>query len=345
MARFNQSAMFKPAKVEHAGLWFDKYLRIQNTDNKETQQKQAHVQSVAALAEPTLYKAFYEDWKASVLACETSGFVVKHGNASTLGRLAIGLGNESTIETSITLHHTYGMPYIPGSALKGLAAHYADQRLGAEWKKGTQAYEILFGYANKLDEEGQSLGADAGFVTFFDALYIPGSGQNGSALHPDIITVHHPDYYNKEEDPHAPADWDSPIPIPFLTATGQFWVALAGPEAWVTAAFMITEWALKEFGVGAKTSSGYGRMILQPPPLDPSEMQAKELIQQVNKLPNQKVANEIQSYANRWRQLVARDELKRLAAQAIIDKVRASGREKKDMEKSWYQELLTFVSG
>ncbi len=34
--------------------------------------------------------------------------------------LIVGLGNESVYETSMTLHHIYGIPYIPGSAIKGV---------------------------------------------------------------------------------------------------------------------------------------------------------------------------------------------------------------------------------
>ena len=36
-------------------------------------------------------------------------------------RLIIGLGGKGTLKMGITLHHLYGFPYIPGSALKGLA--------------------------------------------------------------------------------------------------------------------------------------------------------------------------------------------------------------------------------
>ena len=38
-------------------------------------------------------------------------------------RMVVGLGNESVYETSMTLHHIYGIPYIPGSALKGIMRH------------------------------------------------------------------------------------------------------------------------------------------------------------------------------------------------------------------------------
>lgn len=39
-------------------------------------------------------------------------------------RMVIGLGGEHIQETSMTLHHVYGIPYIPGSAVKGMVRHY-----------------------------------------------------------------------------------------------------------------------------------------------------------------------------------------------------------------------------
>ena len=34
--------------------------------------------------------------------------------------MVVGLGGESVYETSITLHHIYGIPYIPASSIKGV---------------------------------------------------------------------------------------------------------------------------------------------------------------------------------------------------------------------------------
>jgi CRISPR-associated protein Cmr6 len=43
----------------------------------------------------------------------------------TQGRLIVGLGNKGPLEIGFTLHHTTGLPIIPGSALKGLCRTYA----------------------------------------------------------------------------------------------------------------------------------------------------------------------------------------------------------------------------
>jgi CRISPR-associated protein Cmr6 len=248
------------ARGTHAGLWFDKYLLKQEDKIHEVNEQRellileenVHsrydlVKEVCALPEPIMYKPFFERWKA-ILLDEHNAEV---RCARVKGRMIVGLGLESVIETAVLLHRTYGVPYIPGSALKGLAASYVRQHLGKDWQKGSSQYKILFGDTD-----------DAGYITFFDALYIPGSGYNKQALWPDIIAVHHQQYY---QDKAAPADWDSPIPVPLLSATGEYLIALAAPDLqqrkqWLDLAFQILGQALDKSGIGAKTSSGYGRM-------------------------------------------------------------------------------------
>lgn len=231
-----------PHRTTHAGLWLDKYLYAQGDD----QSKKQLVEAIAGnISHDEPYRAFYSRWKQSL-----KDLGVRFREAEVKTRLAINLGAENVLETSIALHRTYGAPYIPGSALKGLAASFARNRLNDEWDKNRDAYQIVFGDTD-----------NAGFVTFFDALYIPETGFRGTALWPDIITVHHPEYYQGVNKP--PADWDSPTPIPFLTATGKYLIALRGPKEWVTAAFEILESAMSEEGIGAKTSSGYGRLVLE----------------------------------------------------------------------------------
>lgn len=250
----NPREVLKGVKVQsdtHAGLWLDKYM----SSFQESNAKRDLVEQVSKRISP-LYKDFFHRWEQTL---EKAG--AKTRKAEVKGRLAINLGAEAVLETSISLNHTYGVPYIPGSALKGLAAHYANNCLDpANWGEDSEAFLILFGNPT-----------GSGHVRFFDALYVPNSGFQHQALWPDVITVHHPKYYRGEQVP--PADWDSPTPIPFLSATGEYLVALAGPDEWVKAAFDILKLALEEEGIGAKTSSGYGRMILE------EDKSPKELIQ------------------------------------------------------------------
>lgn len=236
-------------KFPHAGLWLDKFLTSQDGGSEEIKPATQLVKEVSGIDEPAGYQQFYSRWLETL-----AKLGVKPRPITVNGRLAIGLGRASVIETGLTLHHTYGVPIIPGSALKGLASTYADQYLAnTVWRKGGKAHNALFGTVNR-----------AGVVTFFDAL--PETGKGNWKIHPDVITVHHPDYYQGKSTP--PADWDSPTPIPFLAITGTFLVALQpapGAEGWEEVAYGILGQAMAKLGVGAKTSSGYGRMRIDKP--------------------------------------------------------------------------------
>lgn len=254
-------AVLEPIKwerAEHAGLWLDKYLKNQDRkatgddDNRDTARHQLMAEATR-IALPAGYDKFFAQWESALSGL--NGRIIRC-YAPALGRIIIGLGGESPSETAITLHHTFGVPYLPGSALKGLSAFYArnyldhqDWRLGANNKPGN-AYQKLFGDTTR-----------AGSVTYYDAYYVPSSADRNRMLHTDTITVHHQEYYQGKN--VAPADWDKPIPVPFISATGIYLVALGGAEPeWVEAGLTILGMALEELGIGAKTSSGYGRMAL-----------------------------------------------------------------------------------
>src|SRR6266567_4078380 len=172
----------------HPGLWLDKYIEEQENKDVESQSNKAQgkgnsrsdfVKEVASLRELGEYEKVFQRWTKMLTDYDAQTRI-----ATVKGRMIVGLGSESVLETSICLHRTYGVPYIPGSALKGLAASYAHQRLGGEWQRGGQFHTIVFGDTDK-----------AGYITFFDALYLPGSGYKRRALYVDVITVHHQRYY------------------------------------------------------------------------------------------------------------------------------------------------------
>lgn len=244
----------------NSGLWMDKYIEHipKKGDGTEGDShfKRNHVQNISTGQVPTVYEQFFQRWKNSIEklgAKSLAEHTTKTHTATVSGRMAVGLGAESVIETSISLHRIYGVPFIPGSALKGLAACYARNYLGEDWNSGSQAYKTVFGDPDS-----------AGYITFFDAMLIPGTGYKGQVIYPDVLTSHHQDYYTGKNT-NPPADWDSPNPVPFLSVTGSYLIALAGPDQWVEATFDILKLAMKELGVGAKTSSGYGRMDLKLP--------------------------------------------------------------------------------
>ena len=151
-------------------------------------------------------------------------------------RLAVGLGERGAAKTGVRLHHTYGTPVIPGSSIKGVLRRLLP--------KAGEAQNTLFG----TDKE-------KAFVEWQDAWWIPEPGKTGFRL--DVITPHHQDYPEKG----PPTDFDSPVPVHFLSFTGSFlFVAQAASSEMMQASKQILIEALDRNGVGAKRSSGYGRM-------------------------------------------------------------------------------------
>jgi CRISPR-associated protein Cmr6 len=78
------------------------------------------------------------------------------------------------------------------------------------------------------------------------------------------MTPHHPDYYTNENHP-VPTDYDSPVPVGFLSVHGKFCFAVGtydtsdSGKAWRQLSLDLLRFALIERGVDGKTSSGYGR--------------------------------------------------------------------------------------
>lgn len=328
------SYKLRSREYPNAGLWFDRYLSEQKSDANKMEPYVSHIKQVAQLKEPPAYEAFFTRWKTEF---KKVGVSMRH--AHVVGRVAAGLGGESVIENGMKLHQTYGVPVIPGSSLKGTARAYAAAFLDDVWGKSEkdtgeqvygEAFKTLFGTMKQ-----------AGVVIFFDALPIPSSWK----IHNEIMTVHHPEYYQNQNEP--PADWDSPTPIPFPSVSGSFLIALYAPTApmWAVAGMNILQMALTETGIGGKTSSGYGRFDLAELPLSPEEQQMQTFFNQLDGLSTSQVASQIHSFVNRWRTSAVSGRQKQQMAQAILDKVEEAKRTKKSSGKGWYQELVHFVEG
>src|SRR6266849_7725980 len=119
----------------HAELWLDRYM-----DDQDSKKRGSFIADASTIPTPKIYEAFYHRWTQKL-----HDIGAKMYPAHVKTRMIVGLGDESVLETSITLHKTYGVPYIPGSALKGLAASYARQRLDADWQEGGKYYKVVFG--------------------------------------------------------------------------------------------------------------------------------------------------------------------------------------------------------
>ena len=245
------------------------------------------------------YKKFYQLqrnlWESKLRESGVDPKFLDELRLSTRSRLIVGLGDESVYETSIRLHRNYGVPFIPGSALKGVAKHFAVYNITDENYKflsnkfGEEDFFRLAGSVQKLLEEPDDRRVEnlkslsfklsnvevsfkelraifgtqkrEGSVIFFDAFPTPEQLNQVPILELDIINPHYQPYY-QHGDP--PGDWYFPTPIFFLTVPKgvEFQFAIAprddvGREL-LNKTKMILISALREFGIGAKTSLGYG---------------------------------------------------------------------------------------
>ncbi len=248
----------------HVGLWLDKYLKEQYIVGEhgagspaEKQAKSARSTHLKAAEKPPIpegYKEAYERWEQGLkeAGCHTT-------TAKVEGRMIVGLGDKNPLEMGITLQHTWGVPYIPGSALKGLASATAARLIAdKDWQRTKtlpadekSSADILFGDTEQI-----------GRIIFHDAWWIPNEAH--VPIHLDVMTVHHPEYYQKAipNDLVPPSDTDSPNPVSFLSTNGSYLIALEGDPLWCRAAYDLLEIGLTDLGVGAKTHSGYGRLRL-----------------------------------------------------------------------------------
>lgn len=175
--------------------------------------------------------------------CEKTG--LRTFKMQTAWRVAIGMGGGSVYENGITLHHIYGVPYLPASAQKGIALRAYEAKYGKDTNEGNR----LFG----TDEQ-------MGKVIFFDAF--PETLVD-SMIEPDIINNHYQPYYEDKEGKVPPADWHSPNPVFFLTLKGvtfQFHLGIHNTSdlELLQRAEASLQYALLNTGIGAKTAIGYG---------------------------------------------------------------------------------------
>lgn len=255
------------ADTTHAGLWLDRYLPdFAKSREAPKDGARVHIKKLLDQARvPTVYRSHYQRWTTHFAELRAQD-AARTAEATVDGRMIVGLGTESILEVGISLHRTYGVPLIPGSALKGLAARYARRLTDRAWHPKKHATTESPDMTDP--SEGQSYRAmfgdhgEAGSVVFHDALWIPHDGAT-LPLALDVMTVHHAKYYGADsKDDTPPADSDDPNPIPFVTAQGSYLIALEGPPAWTDAAMAILKMALSSEGIGAKTAAGYGRLSL-----------------------------------------------------------------------------------
>ncbi len=277
---------------DHIGLAYDSWAPVGGEGKVPDEKRAGWLGAVADIPIAADYGRFFARWKASFQDPLDRIFEL-----TLASRLLVGHGNASATDVGLVVHHTWGVPVIPGSMLKGLLAHYVDAVYGPRdpaqppWRQSEEErpradYQgniwrgrriqrgpgvicrALFGAPDAEDdalmrEHGfEDVGASAGLVIFHDALYVPGSVPGDKPFAADVLTVHQKVYYGNAGQ-HWPNDYESPNPVAFLTVRpgARIFLALSGPPDWTELAERLLRDALAKWGVGGKTSAGYGRLV------------------------------------------------------------------------------------
>lgn len=210
---------------------YEFYIRdVSGSLNKETKRIENYYDSIKTLYSESISIVAHNSW-----------------------RLAIGIGSASVYETSITLHHIYGVPYIPAQSIKGSLRSFIIQKYfdsNEDKAFDDSGFVEIFG---SNEQQGR--------VIFFDAF------TKEPTIQLDIMNNHYQKYYNGSETPN---DTQNPNPINFLTLKeSKFEIVIATKESIELDSEKfkgslldivkseLTE-SLKLFGIGAKTSVGYG---------------------------------------------------------------------------------------
>ncbi len=259
------------AAEANAGLVWERYLPLWSGDDRRPQRKvgdekgggnatkQALDRFVAGRkgAEKPLGLALRDQAarqrRALDLLAQRSGKVSAVIEVRTLARFATGLGADHPTENGFSFDPASGLPFLPGSALKGLCRRAA----GLEGRDD-HTCKTWFG----PEDITASSKATQGEVAFFDAFPV-----QWPRLAVDIVNSHHSAYYRTQTEKSdrkrtPPTETENPVPVYFLTVDkgAVFSIPLLAPAAHADAVAEALLSGLRWLGLGAKTAVGYGLM-------------------------------------------------------------------------------------
>ncbi len=306
------------AASSHAGLWYDRFFNQYDHDCKVGDDgKTSWIKKTVAssIGDDKKLKSFAKRQQALLEACGGQSLVMRAD-----WHFVTGLGNNHPVENGFAWHHTLGVPYLTGAAVKGMVRAWCEV-----WVKGFDEEKIKQWFGD-TEQSGE--------LIFFDAVpTVP------VKLKADIMTPHYGDWYAKGDEPpkrdgsNVPADWHDPVPIPFLVvdkgASFQFAVAKrAGSKIDLSEVIGALSDALQWLGAGAKTAVGYGRFSEDQQAKTKREKQMREKQRQKEeKLKDQQIHARAQS-----------DGLTGVALDAFIFIEKLEGVSVSDRKKIWLQE-------
>ncbi|WP_290680800.1 type III-B CRISPR module RAMP protein Cmr6 [Halothiobacillus sp. 15-55-196] len=282
----------------HETLWTNHDINYRVTGQASEERAFKYENKVSALKDAQALNAADKEIMQSLKTRQEAGFasVLPHEGirleAIATAPFTTGLGNEHPLENGFAFLNPYGLPYLPGSGVKGVLRQAARELASGEWGDShgwsvnknielrigkttilLSLIDALFGLESQDGEKEHLRGA----LTFWDV--IPQIAGNSLAV--EIMTPHQSHYYQqksdrKSGDSETPHDSGSPTPLNFLTVPPgsgfSFFVTcdttlltrhaphLVAGEHWRTLLQAAFEHAFEWLGFGAKTAVGYGAM-------------------------------------------------------------------------------------
>lgn len=236
--------------------------------------------------------------RQSALAATVANEQLLRFDAHAVAPFTTGLGNEHPLENGFAFLSPYGLPYLPGSGVKGVLRQAARELASGDWgdtcgwsedkadpldpgedRTHISRIDIMFGLESQDGDHEHLRGA----LSVWDVV----PQIKGDSLMVEIMTPHQSHYYQQKSDRKrgssmSPHDSGQPTPITFLTVPPgsgfTFFVTCdtsrlsrLAPELlqtpwdsdtprWKALMAGVFEHAFEWLGFGAKTAVGYGVM-------------------------------------------------------------------------------------
>ncbi len=251
----------QPSAHSHRGLWFERFADLYSgpTWEVEDQRKQEWLEEISS-------GDCGDDAQLRERAWRTLDLVTALGGRARVFRVCwrfvTGLGLQHPLENGFAWHPTLGVPYLPGSGLKGLLGAWLATSGEPEDEERRRSW---LGTRDPGDTEAPER---AGDLLLFDALPIKTVN-----LKPDVMTPHFGKWYERGQDvsrvdqhDRIPGDWHEPVPVPFLTVERALFLIAVAPRPRAVADLDLNlvlnrvSQALDLLGAGAKTAVSYGRL-------------------------------------------------------------------------------------
>jgi CRISPR type III-B/RAMP module RAMP protein Cmr6 len=273
-----------PANDRSRALAADRFVDFPNDPQDNAWRKRTSEAIQSGKTDPTKAKA----WPAFV---KSLGALEIHARLQS--RLMVNMASGVFENGNLALDRISGVPYIPGSAVKGCARRFAIHALteAPATEKLTHLQDIaaVFGWGDQDWKSGRNRNGEfysdfepscgteweacrahfkdrpaqnTGQIAFLPAF--PYEGDPGIAL--DVVTCHHSKYYSDSLPSAIATDTEEPNPIIFpavsaaknpLFLFGIHPLRTTDASLLEKAAYWLSQ-GLELFGLGAKTNAGYG---------------------------------------------------------------------------------------